>query len=143
VSEETYDCNELRYFIRFFGNPHLFQNEDEACDVLKTFPLYNRDMRRECRPDLFLHEYRKPISNSEFQFAVLHDSNTVPCVVLLDTLQQLDERSTSSDVMAGSFEKNAAFLEALSIEMLNRGITKLNGTVFIEPKHLELLPRGS
>lgn len=115
VSEERYDREEMQYLIRFYHNPGFFASEEEALAVLRSFPLFQPDKRRERRPDLFLHELFEQ-SDREIRFGIMAGGRTVTCHVHLDTLEDLEKRSLKpgSDEMLQAFYRSETRLERLA-----------------------------
>lgn len=140
VAEESYEDDELQYFIRFYRNPALFSSREEALEILRTFPLFQPAKTRERRPDLFLHELFEQ-SEREIRFGIVADDRTVACHVHLDTLEDLERRSLKpdSEEMLQAFRRNEMALKRLASEMSQRGMVRNDGTIFISPDDLTLI----
>jgi hypothetical protein len=140
VAEETYEREELQYFIRFYHNPHLFPSAENAQAVLRSFPLFQPEKTRERRPDLFLHEVFK-VDGAMIHFGIVFGGKTVLCRVHRDTLEDLEQKgiNAGSEEMIGTFDRHEDALRELALEKAKRDLVENNGTIFIEPDDLELM----
>jgi hypothetical protein len=138
IAEETYNRDELQYFIRFYHNPHLFHSCEEARAILEAFPLFQPGKLRECRPDLFVDEVTKLASADEIEFGIVLDGKVVLCRVHHDTLEDMEKREIDrgSSQMIETFERNKATLRGLVEEKYRRGEVNSNGTSVLLPADL-------
>jgi Protein of unknown function (DUF1488) len=140
VAEETYDRDELQYFIRFYPNPNLFRSCEEGCAVLTTFPLFQPGRVRQHRPELFLDEMTRLASPDEIEFGVLSDKKIVQCRVHRDTLEDLEKRCLDgASEMVDAFERHKHTLRHLVGEKNGRDQLETDGTAFLRPADLSLL----
>ncbi|MCW2083689.1 hypothetical protein ABIE85_007718 [Bradyrhizobium diazoefficiens] len=114
VSEETYEREELQYFIRFYHNPALFASKEDALAALRTFPLFQPEKTRARRPDLFVHEAFEA-QGATVQFGVVTDGRIVICRVHGDTLEDIEERGLrpGSEEMVQAFDRHKDLLRRL------------------------------
>ncbi|WFT94387.1 DUF1488 family protein [Bradyrhizobium barranii] len=141
VSEETYEREELQYFIRFYHNPTLFPSKDDALAALRTFPLFQPEKTRARRPDLFLHEVFE-VQGSTVQFGVVIDGRIVICRAHGDILENIEERGlpAGSKQMVEAFHRHEHLLRRIASEKAKRDLVDADGTIFLAPKDLSLLP---
>ena len=141
VAEETYDCDELQYFIRFDHNPHLFDSWEEARAALEAFPLFQPGKVRERRPDLFVDEMTKLATADEIEFGIVVEGKVLPCRLHRDTLEDLGKRAIDrgSPDMVEMFERYKATLRGLAEEKHRRGEVNSNGAAVLLPADL---PQG-
>jgi hypothetical protein len=111
VSEETFDREELQYFIRFYHNPELMASEDDALSVLRTFPLFQPEKTRARRPDLFLHEVFE-VQGAIVQFGTVIDGTAKICHAHGDILEDIEKRelSAGSRLMVEAFHRHEGLL---------------------------------
>lgn len=140
VSEETFEREELQYFIRFYHNPALFASEDDALSALQTFPLYQPQKTRARRPDLFLHEVFE-VQDTIVRFGMVIDGTTVICRAHKDILEDIEQRGLPAGPgeLTRAFHRNEALLRCLALEKVARGLIERDGTIFLGPKDLDLL----
>jgi hypothetical protein len=140
VSEETFEREELQYFIRFYHNPSLFASEDDAHSVLRTFPLFQPETTRARRPDLFLHEVFE-VQGPMVKFGTVIDGAIKICRVHCDLLEDILRHglTAGSRQMVDAFHRHEGMLRRLALEKAARGMTERDGTIFLAPKDLELL----
>jgi hypothetical protein len=138
VAEETYNRDELQYFIRFYHNPHLFRSCEDARAALGAFPLFQPGKVRERRPDLLVDEVTKLASADEIEFGIVMDGKVLPCRVHRDTLEDLEKRAIDrgSSEMIKTFERYKAKLRGLAQEKHRRGEVNSNGTSVLLPADL-------
>ncbi|AND87297.1 blr1673 [Bradyrhizobium diazoefficiens USDA 110] len=141
VSEETYEREELQYFIRFYHNPALFASKEDALAALRTFPLFQPEKTRARRPDLFVHEAFEA-QGATVQFGVVTDGRIVICRVHGDTLEDIEERGLrpGSEEMVQAFDRHKDLLRRLALEKAKRDLVERDGTIFLVPRDLSLLP---
>jgi hypothetical protein len=140
VSEETFEREELQYFIRFYRNPGLFASEADALSVLRTFPLFQPEKTRARRPDLFLHEVFN-VQGAFVQFGVVIDGTTAICRAHGDILEDIEKRGlpAGSRQMIEAFHRHEDLLRRLALEKAGRGMVERDRTIFLGPKDLDLL----
>jgi hypothetical protein len=141
VAEETYDRDELQYFIRFYANKNLFSSDEEARSIFSTFPLFQPGKLRERRPELFLDEMTRLQSPNEIEFGFLADGQPLRCRVHRDTLEDLEKDSLdggSADVIE-AFGRHEHTLRHLAGEKYRRDRVEGDGMVFLRPADLLLL----
>ena len=140
VSEETFEREELQYFIRFYHNPGLFASEGDALSMLRTFPLFQPEKTRARRPDLFLHEVFD-VQGAIVQFGVVVDGATAICHAHGDILEDIERRAlpAGSRHMTEAFHRREDLLRRLALEKAGRGMVERDGTIFLGPKDLDLL----
>lgn len=141
VSEETYEREELQYFIRFYHNPALFSSEADALAALRTFPLFQPEKRRARRPDLFLHEVFD-VQGAVVQFGVVIDRRITVCRAHGDILEDIEKRElrVGSDQIVEAFHRHEDLLRGLALEKAKRNLLEADGTIFLAPKDLSLPP---
>lgn len=141
VSEETYDREELQFFVRFYHNPTLFAADDDALATLRTFPLFQPEKTRARRPDLFLHEVFE-VQGTTVQFGIVMEGSIAICRAHRDTLEDIEQRGIAADPgrMAEIFHRHGDLLQWLAREKGRRGLIERDGTIFLTPKDLLLLP---
>ncbi|WP_315836294.1 DUF1488 family protein [Bradyrhizobium prioriisuperbiae] len=138
VSEKTYERDELHHSIRFYPNLNLFPSEEAALAVLATFPLTEPSKEREQRPELFLDEMTRIVSEDEIEFGILVDQKSVVARVHRDTLEDIEKRSLtrgSSEILR-AFERRKHSLRQLAFQKQRRGQVERNGAVFLRPADL-------
>lgn len=140
VSEETFEREELQYFIRFYHNPGLFASGDDALSVLRTFPLFQPEKTRARRPDLFLHEVFE-VQGAIIQFGTVIDGSTTICRAHGDILEDIEKHwlPAGSRQMVEAFHRHEGLLRRLALEKAIRGMAERDGTIFLGPKDLDLL----
>jgi hypothetical protein len=140
VSEETFDREELQYFIRFYHNPGLFASEGDALSMLRTFPLFQPEKTRARRPDLFLHEVFE-VQGTIVQFGTVIDGTTAICRAHGDVLEDIEGRGlpAGSRQMIEAFHRHEDLLRRLALEKAASGMVERDGTIFLGPKDLALL----
>jgi hypothetical protein len=140
VSEETYQREELQYFIRFYHNPALFTSEEDAVAALWTFPLFQPEKTRARRPDLFLHEVFE-VQGAAVQFGTVIDGRTVVCYAHDDILEDLEQRGlpAGSEQMVEAFHRHEDLLRRLALEKARRDLIESDGTIFLAPRDLKLV----
>lgn len=140
VSEETFEREELQYFIRFYHNPALFASEDAAQSALHTFPLYQPQKTRARRPDHFLHEVFE-LQDTIVRFGIVINGVTTICCAHRDILEDIEKRGlpAGSRQMTAAFHRQEALLHCLAREKSARGLIERDGTIFLDPKDLDLL----
>jgi hypothetical protein len=140
VSEETFEREELQYFIRFYHNPSLFTSEDDAHSVLRTFPPFQPGKTRNRRPDLFVHEVFE-VQDAMIQFGTVIDGAITICHAHCDLLGDLLRHglTAGSRQMVDAFHRHEGLLRRLSLEKAARNMTERDGTIFLLPKDLGLL----
>lgn len=141
VAEESYERDELQYFMRFYQNKALFPSEEEARETLSSFPLFQPKKTRERVPEFFLHEVFEQISDDVIRFGIVIDRKTVLCHVHRDTLEELEQGglTSSSDGMLQAYYRHDARLRRLAVEMLKRDLVGNDGIIFVRPTDLKLL----
>ncbi|GKQ53574.1 DUF1488 family protein [Bradyrhizobium sp. Ce-3] len=144
VSEETFEREELQYFIRFYHNPGLFASVVDALSVLRNFPLFQPDKTRARRPDLFLHEVFE-VQGAIVQFGTVIDGAIAICHVHGDLLEDIEERSlpAGSRQMIEAFHRHEDRLRRLALEKAARGLIERDGKIFLGPKDLDPLEDDS
>ncbi|BAM93161.1 hypothetical protein S58_71970 [Bradyrhizobium oligotrophicum S58] len=140
VSEETFEREELQYFIRFYHNPALFASEGDALSILQTFPLFQPKKTRARRPDLFLHEVFE-VHDTIVQFGIVAESATVICRAHRDILEDIEKRGLppGSRQMTEAFHWHEILLRRLALEKATKGLIERDGTIFLGPKDLDLV----
>lgn len=140
VSEETFEREELQYFIRFYHNPALFASEGDALSTLRTFPLFQPQKTRARRPDLFLREDFE-VQGAIVRFGTVIDGATVICRAHSDILEDIERRglSAGSRQMIEAFHRHEGLLHCLALEKAARGLIERDGMIFLGPKDLDLL----
>jgi hypothetical protein len=140
VSEETFEREELQYLIRFYHNPALFTSESDALSTLRTFPLFQPQMTRARRPDLFLHEVFE-VQDTIVRFGIVIDGATAICRAHRDILEDIERRGlpSGSRQMTEAFHRHEALLRCLALEKAARALIDRDGTIFLGPKDLDLL----
>jgi hypothetical protein len=141
VSEETYEREELQYFIRFYHNPALFASEEDALAALRTFPLFQPEKTRARRPDLFLHEFFE-VQGAAVQFGVVINRRIVVCRAHGDILEDIEQRGlpAGSEQMVEAFHRHEDLLRRLALEKAKRDLVETDGSIFLVPNDLSLLP---
>jgi len=140
VSEETFEREELQYFIRFYHNPGLFTSERDALSALRTFPLFQPEKTRARRPDLFLHEVFN-VQGAIVQFGVVIDGTTAICRAHGDILEDIEKRTlpAGSKQLTEAYQRQEDRLRRLALEKAGRGMVERDGTIFLGPEDLDLL----